>query len=183
MLRFEIRKTGTLPDPAALTEQVRVAANQIVELWFRRAFMNLSGRVVRSRSGKTARGLRARVAVQGSAVVGGVGTDWFVGHILETGARAHPIDALRVERLAGFGRRATSRRRAAGKIKAHALAFQWGGRTVIYRRVKHPGIRPFPWATRALQESEQEAAVIFEREVKRVLETRDRKLAEVRRVG
>jgi hypothetical protein len=161
VLRLEIRQAGGFPDPDALTEATRVSTQDTLELTFRRAYENLSGRMARSRTGATARGLVSRVAVEGAAIVGALGNTEFTAHILEVGATAIPVLRPR------GARRGRGRRRRGPRV----LAIPIGGGRVIFRMFASiPARAPIPWASSALRDTTPEAEAIFEAELGKVLE-------------
>jgi phage gpG-like protein len=105
----------------------------------RAAKQNLSGRVLRVRTGRLRSSVTTAVSGSGTDLEGRVGTNVPYGAVHEFGARPHAIFPLRARRL----------------------RFQTGGRVVFSRRVQHPGAPPRPWLGPALQEQSQQIVDLF----------------------
>lgn len=133
---------------------------RIVKVVGVRAYTNLSGRLVRVRTGLLRRSLVARVDGLGAgakAVIGIRGRRGFVARLLETGVQAHPIEPRR----------------------EFLLRFRSGGGFISKDKVNHPGVRPRRWLRTAADESAHDIETIMRTELSSII--RSRALAEQRR--
>lgn len=146
MLCFEADVRATIDLPTAGEVQIRLirAMRRATQAVQRRARVNASGRFFRVRSGRTLKSIRASVRTDGLDVVGRVGTRHFVGRLLETG---FPAQELVATRGSGF------------------FAVRSGGRILRLKRIHHPGLRPRPWFSTAVAESQDDIVQAFEAEI------------------
>jgi len=160
LARLDILIEDDLPETPEIQAALRQGMGLFVGEIRRRAIRNVSGGVVQRRRGRLAASIQASVAQAGTDTVGVVSSDSFVGRLLEYGTAPHPIFARRA-RLASGRRRA----RKAGP----SLAFSTGFRTLFRRGVKHPGVRPTRWFSRAAAEVLPQAPVIFDAELQKAI--------------
>lgn len=139
---------------AAIEQALRRSQAAIVTA----ATRNLSGRIVRVRTGKLRRGMRSSLKVVGDRFVATVRNVTFYGHILESGAKAHRVPKL-------LGRRALRNRLRRGEGPQKTLRFEVGGRVVFARSVVIPPLRPRRWFAAAVDEALPELQRAFEQEL------------------
>lgn len=141
-LSAEIRFAFTLPKTADVQREMTQAMKTSVEAIRRRAVQNLSGRFLRSRTGRGRNSVRTTVRATGDGVVGTVGSPAFYLRILHTGFGPQEM----VVRKPGT-----------------YFTFVRGGEQIKTPSINHPGVAPRPWLQAALEESDDDIMAAFSR--------------------
>ena len=122
-------------------------ARLVLELTRRIKKDKLSGQVLKNRTGTLRRSISPSVSSSGTTVTGTVGTNVEYATIHEFGGKTAAHDIL--------------------PKRGRALAFNWKGKDVVFRKVHHPG-SVFPersFMRTALKEMEPEILAEFERAI------------------
>lgn len=157
MLSISIKLDGLdlLPGKPEVQAAIKKALRQAGGAISGQARMNLSGRFVRIRSGKLARGMRVRVDQQGQAFIATVRNVVFYGHILEGGWMPRTSRSAAQPLLGPGGKR------------AKLFLFDAGG-----QRIVGTFVRPRPWFSSAVRAALPQLERIFERELGAVITRR-----------
>lgn len=161
MLNISVRVTGLdlFPGTQEVQTAIKSSLRQSGQAIKTRGELNLSGRMVRMRSGRLRRGMRIKTQQQGQKFVVTVRNVVFYGSILEAGAAGHVIPGI-------LGRKALEHKVARGEGAGQkTLRFEAGGKVIFARSIVHPGLRPRRWFASAVQEVLPELEGIFEREL------------------
>ena len=142
---YRIDVTG-LVSGRAIEQALVPGMTRGVDAILREADLNLSGRLVRSRTGSLRSSLFAVVEDGGAiGVTGRVGSTDFRGLLFEQGTAAH-------------------------EITGSPLAFFDGERMVFRPRVQHPGIRPRRWLQSAYDVAAPELKAAIEQELQAAID-------------
>lgn len=149
-LRVRVNVAGLI-DHTVIREAWNAALPPMLSAVDERANVNLSGRLVQSRTGELRASVREEIEPRADGLATGrVGTENFVGAILEAGASPHEI---RPDENA-------------------LLRFLLGSKWVTARRVEHPGIAKRPWLSTAVTESLPELELILGQALEDAVERR-----------
>jgi hypothetical protein len=105
----------------------------------KRAQANLSGRFVKTRSGRGLRSVRTKVTSAGRDVLGTIGTPIFYLRLMETGFPAQVLTT-----------------------KKKGFTFLRGGELIRVKSIHHPGVAARPWLKTALTESTNDIVLAFD---------------------
>jgi hypothetical protein len=128
-IQLKVEVTGTVPTGDAFTQGMRRGVYRASNTVRNQAMLNLSGRVLKRRTGRLANLPEVMLWTQGDTIFGMVGTNVKYGKWQEFGI-PHPWI-----------------------IRAHGdgmLHFNIGGVDIFRKQVRHPGLKPRPWLRPAL---------------------------------
>jgi hypothetical protein len=137
-LTAEVNFNVAIPTSREIQDDMTVAMSRSVANVLARARINLSGRFLRTRTGKGLRSVRAKVTATPSEITGTIGSPVFYLRMLERGFPAQVMTT----RKKGF-------------------RFFAGGHVIRVKSIHHPGVAARPWLRTALEESQDDIVDAF----------------------
>ena len=138
-LEADVSFASTIPSNADVRREFTAAMKIWVADIVRKAKDNLSGRMLRSRSGEGVRSVKGRVTSTQDGVRGVVGTPIFYLRILHTGFPAQELTT-----------------------KKKGFTILQNGHFIRVKSIQHPGVSPRPWLQDATERSIEGGKKAFE---------------------
>jgi hypothetical protein len=164
-LSAEVRFNMNLPTSREMQGEVLAAMRKAVNAVLARAKSNLSGRFLKTRSGRGLASLRTKIKSTPTEATGTIGSPLFYLRILHIGFPGGVFTTGDRSQLRRFERSQGMTLATINRGKAFTFRGP-GGQIIRTQSINHPGVTARPWLQAALEESTDEILLAFDQAAK-----------------
>jgi lipoate-protein ligase B len=160
-LSAEIRFAVNLPTSREMQDTMLISMRRAVAAVLARAQTNLSGRFLKTRTGRGLASLRTKIKSTATETTGTIGSPVFYLRILHVGFAGGVFTTGDRSRLRRFERAQGMTLATINRGKAFTFAGP-GGQIIRTQSINHPGVTARPWLQTALEESTDDILSAFD---------------------